>query len=109
MSLLPALSLPSLLANSPLTPGSAASQTAQQTDPNAMTPSFGQTLSNALGQVNDLQLRSGEMTRAFATGQTSDVHSVMIAAEQATIAVQMATQVRNKCVDAYTEIMHTSM
>ncbi len=109
MSLLPALSLPSLLASSPLTPGSAASQSLPPNDPNALTPSFGETLSHALTQVNDLQLRSGEMTRAFAAGQTSDVHSVMIAAEQATIAVQMATQVRNKCVDAYTEIMHTSM
>ena len=105
MSLLPALTLPSLLAKSPLTPG-VESQTA---DPNAMTPSFGQTLQNAMTQVNDLQLKSGEMTRAFASGQISDVHSVMIASEQATIAVQMATQVRNKVVDAYQEIMRTNM
>ncbi len=105
MSLLPALTLPSLLAKSPLTP----SVTPSSNDPNAMTPSFGQTLQSAMTQVNDLQLKSGAMTRAFASGQISDVHSVMIAGEQATIAVQMATQVRNKVVEAYQEIMHTSM
>ncbi len=76
-------------------------------DPN--TPSFGHTLENAFQQVNDAQLHAGEMTRAFAQGQTSDLHSVMIAGEQATLALQMATQIRNKVIDAYQEVMRTSM
>ena len=78
-------------------------------DPNALTPSFSQSLQSALSQVNAQQLHAGEMTRAFATGQTSDIHSVMVAGEQATIALQMTTQIRNKVVDAYQEIMRMSM
>ena len=79
------------------------------TDPNALTPSFSDTLQNAFTKVNDMQIHAGEMTKAFATGQTSDIHSVMIAGEQATIALQMTTQIRNKVVDAYQEIMRMSM
>ena len=71
--------------------------------------SFAQMLENAFGQVNALQGHSAQMAQAFAQGRTSDVHSVMIAAEQATMALQLTTQIRNKAVDAYQEIMRISM
>ena len=72
-------------------------------------PSFGQMLEGALGKVNALQDHSAQMTQAFARGKISDVHSVMIASEQATVALQLTTQIRNKAVDAYQEIMRISM
>ena len=72
-------------------------------------PSFAQTLQNAFGQANALQNHASDMATAFAKGQTSDVHGVMIAAEQATLALQLTTQVRNKAVEAYQEIMRISM
>jgi flagellar hook-basal body complex protein FliE len=75
----------------------------------ADSPSFAQMLENAFGQVNALQGHSAQMAQAFAQGRTSDVHSVMIAAEQATMALQLTTQIRNKAVDAYQEIMRISM
>ena len=72
-------------------------------------PSFAQTLESAFGQVNALQAHSAQMTQAFAQGKVSDVHSVMIASEQATMALQLTTQIRNKAVDAYQEVMRMSM
>ena len=72
-------------------------------------PSFAATLESAFGAVNDKMGHASNMAQAFATGKTSDVHSVMIASEQATIALQMTTQIRNKAVDAYQEIMRMSM
>jgi flagellar hook-basal body complex protein FliE len=78
-------------------------------DPNAITPSFGQTLEGAFDKVNDMQNHAGDLTKAFALGKTSDVHGVMIAGEQATIALQLTTQVRNKVIDAYQEVMKMSM
>lgn len=84
--------------------------TADAADPNdPAAPSFGQTLQSALSHVNDLQNKSGDLTKAYATGQTSDIHGVMIAGEQATIALQLTTQIRNKAIDAYQEIMRISM
>lgn len=71
--------------------------------------SFGQMLQSTLGQVSALQDHSASMTQAFARGQISDVHSVMIASEQATMALQLTTQIRNKAVDAYQEIMRISL
>lgn len=109
MSLFAPLVMPaSLSAASPFTladgPGAVS-----QADPNAATPSFSQTLQNAVGHVNDLQNHAGELTRAYALGQTSDVHGVMIAGEQASIAFQMTAQIRNKVVEAYQEMMRISM
>lgn len=72
-------------------------------------PSFGQMLQSAFGQVSALQDHSALLTQAFARGQVSDVHSVMIASEQATLALQLTTQIRNKAIDAYQEIMRISM
>ena len=72
-------------------------------------PSFGQMLQSAFGQVSALQDHSAQMSQAFARGQVSDVHSVMIASEQATLALQLTTQIRNKAIDAYQEIMRISL
>ena len=72
-------------------------------------PSFGQMLQSALGQVSGLQDHAGQMATAFAQGKTGDIHSVMIASEQATMALQLTTQIRNKAVDAYQEVMRMSM
>ena len=72
-------------------------------------PSFAQMLQRAFGQVNSLQTHAGQMAQSFAQGKTSDIHTVMIASEQASLALQLTTQIRNKAVDAYQEIMRISM
>ena len=72
-------------------------------------PSFTEMLQGAFGQVNALQTHAGQMAQSFAQGKTSDIHSVMIASEQASMALQLTTQIRNKAVDAYQEIMRISM
>lgn len=78
-------------------------------DSAASGPSFGQMLQGALGQVSTLQDHAGQMATSFAQGKTGDIHSVMIASEQATMALQLTTQIRNKAIDAYQEIMRISM
>ena len=67
--------------------------------------SFSEILSGALGQVNDLQNQAAQANVRLAAGQIEDVSEVMIAAEKASVALQMTMQVRNKIVDAYQEIM----
>ena len=104
MSPLAPLTAPLSLSNSPL--GAAAA------DPNHLNdnaPSFGDTLQSAFGQVNTLQNRAADMAQDFAGGKSSDVHGVMIAAEQATLALQLTTQIRNKAVEAYQEVMRITM
>jgi flagellar hook-basal body complex protein FliE len=72
-------------------------------------PSFGEFLANAIGDVNELQTKAGDLVQRYATGDRIDAHQVMIALEQAGTAMALTTQVRNKILDAYTEIMRTNL
>lgn len=66
---------------------------------------FGDILANALTEVNSLQKNAEKSAIDLVTGKLQDVSQVTIAAEKASIALQLTMQVRNKAVDAYQEIM----
>ncbi|MDN5293726.1 MAG: flagellar hook-basal body complex protein FliE [Eubacteriales bacterium] len=66
---------------------------------------FADVLKDAVAKVNDYQLQAEEMAQKLATGEIEDIHQVMIAAEKASLSLQLAVQARNKIVDAYQEIM----
>ncbi|HHV61034.1 MAG TPA: flagellar hook-basal body complex protein FliE [Firmicutes bacterium] len=93
-----------------LSPATAAQQLKAQPAPggggaDAFVESFSQVLSDALNQVNALQLRADTMAQRFATGEIRDLHQVMIAVQEARLAFELTMQIRNKVVDAYQEIM----
>ena len=66
---------------------------------------FKDLLTDALNNVNTLEQESDKMTEDFIAGRTDDIYSVLIAAEKATISLQFITEVRNKVMEAYQEIM----
>lgn len=66
---------------------------------------FGNYLTDAIKQVNDLQVKSDQTTTAFAEGKPVDLHQVMIDGQKASISLQAAMEIRNKAVEAYQEIM----
>lgn len=66
---------------------------------------FSDYLKDALDKVNTLQLESDRVTDDFAAGRTDNIHQVMIAAEKADVALQFTMQIRNKILDAYSEIL----
>jgi len=72
-------------------------------------PTFGQALQNAIGEVNRAQLHAGDLSTRFAAGENIDVHQVMIASQEASVALNLAIQVRNKVVDGYQELMRVSV
>lgn len=67
--------------------------------------SFGEFLSDALNNVNQLQNEARQASMNLAAGKVEDIAEVTIAAEKATIALQLTMQVRNKAVEAYQEVM----
>lgn len=67
--------------------------------------SFADTLKDAVGSVNEMQVSADKMAQNLATGKTDNVADVMIAAEKADIALKVMVQVRNKIIDAYQEVM----
>jgi len=65
---------------------------------------FGQMLRQALDNVHRLQQNADLAAKKLVLGEAEDVHQVMIAMEQARLAMQLTVQVRNKLVEAYQEI-----
>ncbi|CAB4906674.1 MAG: flagellar hook-basal body complex protein FliE [Actinobacteria bacterium] len=78
-------------------------QPLQTNDPGAK--SFADTLKDAVGTVNQLQKDSDKKMQQLATGQTTNIPEVMMAAEKADIAMRLMVQARNKIIDAYNEVM----
>ena len=67
--------------------------------------SFADTLKEAVDNVNALQKQADVKMQELATGKTSNIPEVMMAAEKADIALRMMVQVRNKVIEAYQEVM----
>ncbi|BBJ27746.1 flagellar hook-basal body complex protein FliE [Athalassotoga saccharophila] len=68
-------------------------------------PDFKKVLTDAINTVNSTVEKADQMTADFATGKTSDIHAVIIQAEKADIMLQLTTDITNKIVNAYEEIM----
>lgn len=66
---------------------------------------FAEAFARALGEVNTLQLRAEESARALASGRAQDTVETVVSVEKASIAFQLALQMRNKLLEAYQEIM----
>jgi flagellar hook-basal body complex protein FliE len=70
---------------------------------------FGAALKQAVGTLQQLGSQADASSLSLAKGDPIDIHEVMLANEQASLGFSMAVQVRNKLVDAYTEIMRMSV
>ncbi|WP_397449083.1 flagellar hook-basal body complex protein FliE [Pseudomonas sp. NA-150] len=72
----------------------------------ASTSSFADMLGQAVNKVNDTQQASGQLANAFEVGKSGvDLTDVMISSQKASVSFQALTQVRNKLVQAYQDIM----
>ncbi len=78
------------------------SKTTPTTSP---TQDFTKAFGDAVSKVNDLQNQANTAIEQLATGESKGLHEVMIAMEKASISFQFLTQVRNKAMESYHEIM----
>lgn len=67
--------------------------------------SFKNVLRDAINETNELQKSADVKVQQLATGQTTNIPEVMMQVEKADIALRLMTQVRNKIIDAYQEVM----
>lgn len=67
--------------------------------------SFGSIFHSTLNNVNQQQLEAGKMAHQIETGASDDLTGTMIAAQKASISFSALTQVRNKLITAYDEVM----
>lgn len=67
---------------------------------------FASLLKQSVDQVNDTQQAAGKLSAAFSAGDPNvDVTEVMVALQKAGVAFQAMTEVRNRLVKAYQDIM----
>ncbi len=64
-------------------------------------------MSRALDQVNETQQSAGHLAQAFERGDKDvDIAEVMVALQKADVSFQAISQVRNRLVTAYQDIMN---
>lgn len=65
----------------------------------------GKFFNELISKVNDMQVGSDKAIQGLASGENKNLHEVMIAMEKASISFQFMSQVRNKAIEAYQEVM----
>ena len=81
--------------------GAGAAPAASQTAP----APFADLLTDAVGQVNQLENQAHAAVDGLMSGAGVDVHQAMIATQKASMAFELALAVRNKAVQAYQQVM----
>jgi len=66
---------------------------------------FGEALAKSIDSLDQVQADAAQRTQALATGQATDLSSVVMSVEKASLEVQLATQVRTKATEAFQQIM----
>lgn len=86
--------------------GSASSPNALR-GPNGTAPStsFAATMQTALQKVNALQEQEDVATEAYERGETTDIATVALIQQRASVSFEATLQVRNKVLSAYKDIM----
>lgn len=68
---------------------------------------FGELLTDAISHVNESQMQATDAKHAFETGASDlSLAEVMISAQKADLSFRAMTEVRNKLVTAYQDIMN---
>ena len=66
---------------------------------------FSGALSGAIDNLQQLQSTSDTLAIQAVTGNLNDIHSAVLASTRAQVSLELVAAVRNKAVDAFTEIM----
>jgi len=66
--------------------------------------SFGDMLTDAIQSVDNTMKASEANIQSFVSGQSNNIHDVMISMQQSQLSFQMMVEVRNKLIDAYQEL-----
>ena len=66
---------------------------------------FGNLVTQGIERLDDVRSKADDLAVQAATGDLRDVHDYMIASTEASVATELTVAVRNKAVEAFTEIM----
>ncbi len=67
--------------------------------------SFDEILKQSLDEVNKLQNKADKSIEAIASGKMENIQDAVMAIEKADVSLKLLTEIRNKAIEAYKEIM----
>jgi flagellar hook-basal body complex protein FliE len=67
--------------------------------------SFAEHLQQGIREVNNKSKVSDKMAMELTTGKSGNIHETMLAATQAELSFNLMVQLRNKALEAYSEVM----
>jgi flagellar hook-basal body complex protein FliE len=70
---------------------------------------FGGMLTNAISSLQQTQTDAASASQSLVAGTATDPTEVVMAVERARLAMQMASQIRTKAVEAFTDVFHTQV
>jgi flagellar hook-basal body complex protein FliE len=70
---------------------------------------FGGMLTNAISSLEKTQTEASQASQSLVNGTATDPTQVVMAVERARLSMQLASQVRGKAVEAFTDIFHTQI
>ena len=70
---------------------------------------LGAMIGNSIKSLQDTQDKASQASTDLATGQATDPTAVVMAVERAQLAMQLASQIRTKSVEALQDIFHTQI
>ena len=70
---------------------------------------FGGALSQAIQGLADSQTHGAQAAASLVAGTATDPSSVVMSVERARLAMQLASQIRTKAIEAETDIFHTQV
>ena len=76
----------------------------KQSDKN-IDDSFSNILKKSLDEVNELQNEADTSIKSIAEGKVDNIQDAVIAIEKADVSLKLVTEIRNKAIEAYKEIM----
>lgn len=79
-------------------------KTVETTDSDKEIANFKDYINLEMEKLNNQQIKADNLVEGFIRGEVEDIHTVMIAAEEARLSLELAVQIRNKCIEAYKEI-----
>ncbi len=68
-------------------------------------PEFSDLVKDFVRDVNDMKAQAGQAIDMLVTGEAADVHQVMVAVEEAGIAMDLMLEIRNRLLEGYQELI----
>lgn len=66
---------------------------------------FGNKLREVLAEANEPQLKAEQASQDYANGKQNDLHGTMITMTEADVSLRLVSNVRNRVIEAYREVM----